>query len=152
MNNNLQLIQEYLYNLYKLEPSDLELLLGQTYHRKESENKNPDWDPDWWVSETYGCVIRVTEQDAVLLHNRQHNALELCFDNEYEKPLQLTVTSIANGSWTAYLPYPEGKIEPPDLAFLWSSVHAKIDNGHSFTHKKFLEITDGLGVTEYDYD
>jgi hypothetical protein len=156
--SNLQLIQENMYNLYKLTPQELDSLLGQTYHRKESDHK-VESDPDWWLSESYACVVRVKEEDAKRLHNKQYNELELSFDNDYEHPLQLTVHSCAGNSWTAYLPYPPEKIEPPDLSLLWSSIIELLtpratndcDCWLCFTHRYFLQITKELGVTEYDY-
>jgi hypothetical protein len=139
-------------------PTELDPLLGKTYHRKEVADVR--YDPDWWISDTYGCVIRVAEEDAKRLHNKYYNALELCFDNEYEKPLQLTLSSVGDGSWTAYLPYPEGGIEPPDISLLWSSILELItpratndcDCWLCFTHRYFLQITKELGATGYDYD
>ena len=147
--NNLQLIQENMYNLYKLEPAQLERLLGQTYHRKESGEDR--------LNEEYCCVIKVTEEDALRLYDRQYNelALNLILEDEGFVCLSLAVYTIDDGSWTAYLPY-----TGQDLQLLWSSILELItpratndcDCWLCFSHRYFLQITKELGATEYDYD
>lgn len=152
--NNLQLIQENMYNLYKMTSTQLDPLLGRTYHRKESGED--------WLNKEYCCVIKVTEQDALRLYNKQYNelSLNLILEPDDFKCLSLAVYTIDDGSWTAYIPY-----IGQDLFLLWSSILEKIrptvdqlfDNNHqnywfSFTHDYFLGISKELGATEYDYD
>ena len=153
MNPNLEKIQANMYALYKMTPQELDPLLGQTYHRKESG--------DSWLSESYACVVRVTEEDSWRLYNRLYNELELSLDLDndgYFRPnrqLTLAVHSVDDGSWTAYIPY-----TGQDLQLLWSSIIELLtpratndcDCWLWFTHRYFLQITKELGATEYDYD
>ena len=151
--NNLQLIQENMYNLYKMTPAQLDPLLGQTYHRKESGGD--------WLSESYACVVRVTEKDSWRLYNRLYNELELSLDIDDQgyftpdRQLSLAVHSVDDGSWKAYIPY-----TGQDLFLLWSSIIELLtpraandcDCWLCFTHRYFMQITKELGATKYDYD
>ena len=156
MNSNLQQIQENMYNLYKLKPQELNPLLGQTYHRKESGGD--------WSNEEYACVIKVTEEDSWRLYNRQYNELSLNYSTDQkgfvdaDRCLSLSVSTVDDGSWTAYIPY-----TGQDLFLLWASVINQIrpvvtldfvpcNDWYSFTHNYFLRITKELGATDYDYD
>ena len=155
LNSNLQLIQENMYNLYKMTPTELDPLLGQTYHRKEVGKSGVVY------RETYACVVKVTPSDALRLYNRQYNELALTRHNlgggRHQEPWQcLTVYSIDDGWWRAILPITE---QP--LSLLWSSILDVLkpthqvfdwDNWERLRYKYFLEITEALGATEYDYD
>ena len=148
MNPNIQKIQENMYNLYTITTQELDSLLGQTYHRRESGAD--------WLNEEYCCVVKVTEEDALRLYNRQYNelALNLILEPDDFKCLSLAVYTIDDGSWTAYIPY-----TGQDLFLLWSSIIELItpratndsDCWLCFTHRYFLQITKELGATEYDY-
>ena len=154
--SNLQLIQENMYALYKMTPADLDLLLGQTYHRKESGAD--------WSQESYACVVHMAEEGARRLDNSLYNELELTLSGgqciKPSRQLSLALyTEDFDSWWTAYIPY-----TGQDLFLLWSSIVAKItptidqlwtdqheNNWYAFTHKYFLQITKELGATEYDY-
>lgn len=151
--SNLQLIEENMYNLYTMSPEELDPLLGQTYHRKETRKSGVV------CRETYACVVKVTLPDALRLYNRQYNELALTRHNlgggRHQEPWQcLTVYSINDGWWRAIL-----RITEQPLSLLWSVILSKItptkqpfdwDNWEKLTHKYFLQITKELGATEYD--
>lgn len=152
--NNLQLIQENMYALYKMTSAELDPLLGQTYHRKEVGRAGVVY------RETYACVVKVTPSDALRLYNRQYNELALTWHKElspaYPEWLCLTVYSIDDGWWRAILPITE---QP--LSLLWSSILDVLrltgqtfdwGNWERLSHKYFLQITKELGATDYDYD
>lgn len=153
--NNIQKIQENMYALYNMSSQELEPLVGQTYHRKPSVE-----------SESYACVVKLTEKDSWRMYNKLYNELELSLDIDDQgyftpdRQLTLVLHSVDDTSWTAFIPY-----TGQDLFLLWSSIISKIrptidqlfdnnhtDNWYAFTHKYFLQITKELGVVEYEYD
>lgn len=103
--------------------------------------------------------MKVTPSDALRLYNRQYNELALTWNKElspaYPAWQCLTVYSIDDGWWRAVLPITE---QP--LSLLWSSILDVLkptgqtfdwDNWSKLSHKYFLQITEALGATEYDY-